>query len=93
MDVLPVRTSPNYGSWGRNPTSRWRLWASGVRSIEQAVAATRRPAARQASESLRLQGQLIDRLLSGQRGDSPHTLGERAARIGWELPATMPSAY
>ncbi|MFD7324315.1 helix-turn-helix domain-containing protein [Streptomyces sp. NPDC059875] len=59
--------------------------------VEQSVRGYAEAAARQASERLRLQRQLIDRLLSGQQGDPayPHTLGERAARIGWELPATI----
>ena len=57
--------------------------------VEQSVRGYAEAAARQASERLRLQRQLIDRMLAGQRGDSAHTLGERAARIGWELPATI----
>ncbi|WP_329124883.1 helix-turn-helix domain-containing protein [Streptomyces sp. NBC_01353] len=57
--------------------------------VEQSVRGYAEAAAQQASERLRLQRQLIDRLLSEQRGDPAHTLGERAARIGWELPATI----
>lgn len=57
--------------------------------VEQSVRGYAEAAALQASERIRLQRQLIDRLLSHPPGDPVHTLGERAARIGWELPATI----
>ncbi|MEU8526677.1 MULTISPECIES: helix-turn-helix domain-containing protein [Streptomyces] len=57
--------------------------------VEQSVRGYAEAAALQASERIRLQRQLIDRLLSHPPGDPVHTLGERAARIGWDLPATI----
>ncbi|MEU0369265.1 helix-turn-helix domain-containing protein [Streptomyces sp. NPDC006283] len=57
--------------------------------VEQSVRGYAEAAARRAGERLRLQRQLIDRLLVEHRGDPAGTLAERAARIGWELPRTI----
>ncbi|MEU2506466.1 helix-turn-helix domain-containing protein [Streptomyces sp. NPDC007863] len=57
--------------------------------VEQSVRGYAEAAARQEGERLRLQRRLIDRLLSGPHADPAQALGERAARIGWELPATV----
>ncbi|MEU0395285.1 helix-turn-helix domain-containing protein [Streptomyces sp. NPDC006208] len=57
--------------------------------VEQSVRGYAESAARRASERLRLQRQLIDLLLVEHRTDPVGTLAERAARIGWELPATI----
>ncbi|WP_406865036.1 helix-turn-helix domain-containing protein [Streptomyces sp. HUAS MG47] len=57
--------------------------------VEQSVRGYAEAAARQESERLRLQRQLIDRMLVAPHTDPERTLGERAARIGWELPATI----
>ncbi|MFJ3814224.1 PucR family transcriptional regulator [Streptomyces sp. NPDC090056] len=57
--------------------------------VEQSVRGYAEAAARQEGERLRLQRRLIDRLLSGRHSDPAQALGERAARIGWELPETV----
>ncbi|NWF25652.1 helix-turn-helix domain-containing protein [Streptomyces sp. PKU-EA00015] len=57
--------------------------------VEQSVRGYAEAAARRAGERLRLQRQLIDRLLVEHRGDPAAALRERAARIGWELPGTI----
>ncbi|MFG2334231.1 helix-turn-helix domain-containing protein [Streptomyces sp. NPDC048604] len=57
--------------------------------VEQSVRGYAEAAARQESERLRLQRQLIDRMLAAPHADPERTLGERAARIGWELPAAI----
>ncbi|MER5964590.1 helix-turn-helix domain-containing protein [Streptomyces sp. NPDC002057] len=57
--------------------------------VEQSVRGYAEAAARQEGERLRLQRRLIERLLSGHHPDPTQTLGERAARIGWELPASV----
>ncbi|WP_256107671.1 helix-turn-helix domain-containing protein, partial [Streptomyces sp. ODS05-4] len=57
--------------------------------VEQSVRGYAEAAARRAGERLRLQKQLIDLLLTEHHGDPAAVLGERAARVGWELPATV----
>ncbi|MFF3326909.1 helix-turn-helix domain-containing protein [Streptomyces sp. NPDC002889] len=57
--------------------------------VEQSVRGYAEAAARQASERLRLQRQLIDLLLVEHHGDPVGTLAERAARIGWQLPQSI----
>ncbi|MFD5109951.1 helix-turn-helix domain-containing protein [Streptomyces cinereoruber] len=57
--------------------------------VEESVRGYAEAAARQEGERLRLQRRLIDRMLSGRHADPAQALGERAARIGWELPATV----
>ncbi|WP_418961113.1 helix-turn-helix domain-containing protein [Streptomyces tritici] len=57
--------------------------------VEQSVRGYAEAAARQESERLRLQRQLIDRMLSTPHTDPARALGEHAARVGWELPATV----
>lgn len=57
--------------------------------VEQSVRGYAEAAARRAGERLRLQSQLIDVLLAEHRADRATVLGDRAARIGWELPGTV----
>ncbi|MEU6485433.1 helix-turn-helix domain-containing protein [Streptomyces sp. NPDC046887] len=57
--------------------------------VEQSVRGYAEAAARRAGERLRLQKQLIDLLLTDHHADPAAVLGERAARVGWELPETV----
>ncbi|MFI9374427.1 PucR family transcriptional regulator [Streptomyces parvulus] len=57
--------------------------------VEQSVRGYAEAAARQEGERLRQQRKLIDALLSSRHTDPAQALRERAARIGWELPATI----
>lgn len=57
--------------------------------VEQSVRGYAEAEARRAGERLRLQRRLIDLMLAEHRGDPAAVLGERAARIGWELPGVV----
>ncbi|MFF9404035.1 helix-turn-helix domain-containing protein [Streptomyces anandii] len=58
--------------------------------VDQSVRGYAEAAARQAGERLRLQRRLMELLLAErQRGDAADALAERAARIGWPLPARV----
>ncbi|GAA2287513.1 hypothetical protein GCM10010145_39860 [Streptomyces ruber] len=59
--------------------------------VDQSVRGYAEAAARQAGERLRLQRRLIELLLTGHHrgGDPAEALAERAARIGWPLPARV----
>lgn len=58
--------------------------------VDQSVRGYAEAAARQAGERLRLQRRLMELLLvENHRGDPADALAERAARIGWPLPAKV----
>ncbi|WP_406257458.1 PucR family transcriptional regulator [Streptomyces nigra] len=58
--------------------------------VDQSVRGYAEAAARQAGERLRLQRRLMELLLAERhRGDPADALAERAARIGWALPAKV----
>ncbi|MEW2556661.1 helix-turn-helix domain-containing protein [Streptomyces zhihengii] len=57
--------------------------------VEQSVRGYAEAEARRAGERLRLQRRLIDLMLAEHLGDPAAVLGERAARIGWELPGVV----
>ncbi|MFI8187662.1 helix-turn-helix domain-containing protein [Streptomyces sp. NPDC085946] len=58
--------------------------------VDQSVRGYAEAAARQAGERLRLQRRLVELLLTEHhRGDPSDALAERAARIGWPLPARV----
>ncbi|QNP61749.1 helix-turn-helix domain-containing protein [Streptomyces genisteinicus] len=57
--------------------------------VEQSLRGYAEAEARRAGERLRLQRRLIDVLLAEHRGEPADVLGERAARIGWEVPETV----
>lgn len=58
--------------------------------VDQSVRGYAEAAARQAGERLRLQRRLMELLLAEHhRGDPAEALTERAARIGWPLPAKV----
>lgn len=58
--------------------------------VDQSVRGYAEAAARQAGERLRLQRRLMELLLAEHhRGDAADALAERAARIGWPLPAKV----
>jgi hypothetical protein len=58
--------------------------------VDQSVRGYAEAAARQAGERLRLQSRLMELLLAEHhRGDAADALAERAARIGWPLPAKV----
>lgn len=58
--------------------------------VDQSVRGYAEAAARQAGERLRLQRRLTELLLTERhRGDPAEALAERAARVGWPLPARV----
>ncbi|MGW0733749.1 PucR family transcriptional regulator [Streptomyces sp. NPDC002851] len=57
--------------------------------VDQSVRGYAEAAARRAGERLRLQRKLMELLLAEHRTDPTEALRERAARIGWPLPARV----